>query len=157
MKFRVSFTNGPKERPSEVWVLKHYPDQWVFPNPQDADQTDWKNSMLRILMGRYRGPMIHVHQIKIVGPLNDQWPPRSHRILMPAKEPLELRANAEESVRKFAARAFRRPVKTQEIAPILRLVRSKIADGESTDEALKAGYKAILCSCLLYTSDAADE
>ena len=143
---RLSFANGPTERPSEVWVLKNFPDLWKYPDAQLADQTAWQESMRKILMDRYRGPMIHVHKVSITGPITTQWPPPSHRLLMSVDGSEDVSTNAEERLRRFAERAFRRPVKLNDIEPIVSLVRSQLAHGKPPLEALKTGFKSILCS-----------
>ncbi|MEX1041097.1 MAG: DUF1592 domain-containing protein [Pirellulaceae bacterium] len=46
----------------------------------------------------------------------------------------------------FASRAFRRPVEKSEIEPYRELVHAALADGEKVSEALRIGYRALLCS-----------
>jgi mono/diheme cytochrome c family protein len=47
---------------------------------------------------------------------------------------------------RFASRAFRRPVSSPEVAPYVDLVHSALRDGQDFASALRAGYRAILCS-----------
>lgn len=54
--------------------------------------------------------------------------------------------DAEALIRRFARRAFRRPVAEDEVAPYLAVARDAIAEGESLADALRAGYRAVLCS-----------
>jgi hypothetical protein len=49
-------------------------------------------------------------------------------------------------VRAFAGRAFRRPVATADVDPIVSLAKRVRAGGASFDAALRAGYRAVLCS-----------
>lgn len=49
-------------------------------------------------------------------------------------------------VRQFASRAFRRPVDAAQTQPYLDIVTQSINAGEPLVEALRAGYRAILCS-----------
>jgi len=49
-------------------------------------------------------------------------------------------------LRGFADRAFRRPVKPAEIEPFAAIVEDQLKSGQSFEEAMLAGYKAILCS-----------
>lgn len=46
----------------------------------------------------------------------------------------------------FAARAFRRPVSAEALAPYEKLVASVLNSGEAFPEAMRQGYHAILCS-----------
>lgn len=47
---------------------------------------------------------------------------------------------------RFARRAFRRPVTSEQLAPYREIARQSLAEGESPAEALRASYRAILCS-----------
>ena len=49
-------------------------------------------------------------------------------------------------LRAFTRRAFRRPVTDEEIAPYLRLLREAIDQGDDPVDALRASYRAVLCS-----------
>ena len=46
----------------------------------------------------------------------------------------------------FASRAFRRPVTAEEVAPFAAIVEGQLGRGSSFEQAMLAGYKAILCS-----------
>jgi hypothetical protein len=46
----------------------------------------------------------------------------------------------------FAEQAFRRPVTEGEILPYIKLVHEALADGASVSDALRGGYRALLCS-----------
>lgn len=46
----------------------------------------------------------------------------------------------------FARRAFRRPVEPAQVAPVVAMARAVLEGGEGFDAALRAGYRAILCS-----------
>jgi mono/diheme cytochrome c family protein len=107
------------------------------------------------------GPGIGVQWVEIEGPLYDSWPPPSHqrlfgelplvlaapksqRYVVKSADPL---ADAERLLTDFMRRAYRRPVTAKEVEPVLALVKQHLADPKySFDEALRVGYKAILCS-----------
>ena len=79
-------------------------------------------------------PRIVVHAASEHGPLYDTWPPASHSIAWgDPSQPLE------ERVRRFAARAFRRPVGAEEVATFVRLA-------EESPEGMRTAVEAILCS-----------
>ena len=46
----------------------------------------------------------------------------------------------------FANRAFRRPVAAEEVAPYAKIAEAELARGTSFEDAMLAGYKAILCA-----------
>ena len=104
------------------------------------------------------------------GPLAGQWPPVSHQRLfgeLPLEEwkkewktdrpprrpgrpytavPREPLADAERLLRDFARRAFRRPATDDDLQPFLALARARLDANASFEEAMRAAYKAILCS-----------
>ncbi len=110
----------------------------------------------------YDGPGLALGQIEVEGPLYDAWPPESHRRifgeLKQASAPsgnqadrLEVvsdqpAADAERIVRAFVRRAFRRPVSEERIEPILALVRAKLAEGRSFEQAVRVGLMATLAA-----------
>jgi len=55
-------------------------------------------------------------------------------------------ADAERLLREFATRAFRRPVPLEEVEPYLALVQARLEQKACFQEALRVGYKSILCS-----------
>ncbi len=63
-------------------------------------------------------------------------------------------ADLERIVRDFGRRAFRRPVEAADLDAIVSLARSVLEAGGSFDAAVRAGYRAILCSPrFLYLSE----
>ena len=96
----------------------------------------------------YAGPGLAYDWFEVTGPLNDQWPPASQRSLfgetMPTGKP-----SAEEQrklLHSFATRAFRRPVSEEELAPYAGIIAAELERGTKFEEAMLAGYKAVLCS-----------
>lgn len=89
-------------------------------------------------------PRIRLHAIEMEGPLNETWPPASHRTLF-GEKPYESSA-AEEILRNFATLAWRRPVQSDEVKPAVKLVRESEARGLSAESAIREGFKSLLCS-----------
>lgn len=54
--------------------------------------------------------------------------------------------DVETLIHQFAERTFRRPVEEELLAPYIRLVHESLNDGQPLMEALRSGYRAILCS-----------
>jgi hypothetical protein len=108
----------------------------------------------------YKGPGLAVQWMEVEGPLNDSWPPVSHRRLfgdLPQaptaknRERLETvsqnhEADADRILRAFARRAFRRAVKDEDLKSVLSLVRARLAEHESFETAVRVGLSAILMS-----------
>jgi hypothetical protein len=96
----------------------------------------------------------------VEGPLIDSWPPPSHRSLFgdlplrpvsPGAQVLTVasdqpRADARRLLAAFMRRAYRRPITPQDVDPIAKLVCDQLDAKESFEEAMRVGYKAILCS-----------
>jgi mono/diheme cytochrome c family protein len=111
---------------------------------------------------KYAGPGLAVQSVEIEGPLNETWPPESHRRLFGdrAQKPVPVfnngkrvevasadpEADAEKVLRDFARRAFRRRVTDADVKPFLGLVKAKLAAGQSFEKAVRVGLTAILVS-----------
>ena len=106
-------------------------------------------------------PGIAFQWLELTGPLPlSQWPPSSHRVLFgdlsirPAEGsglPVELvtpepARDAIRLLRRFLARAQRRPLPETEISLYERLVVAQLQTGTPLAESLLAGYTAFLCS-----------
>jgi hypothetical protein len=104
------------------------------------------------------GPGLAVQWVEVEGPLHESWPPASHRRLfgdlpqgpdpnnryrleVTSKDP---EANADRILRTFARRAFRRPVADADVKPLLALVKTRLADGSTFEQAVRVGLKAVL-------------
>jgi mono/diheme cytochrome c family protein len=110
----------------------------------------------------YTGPGLAVQWVEVAGPLHDNWPPESHRRIFgelpqspapTANHPERVEvvsddpaADAEEILRRFAGRAFRRTASDADLQPYLDLVASKRADGHSFEQAVRVGLAAVLTS-----------
>jgi mono/diheme cytochrome c family protein len=173
------------------------------------------------LAAEYTGAGIAVDWLEIEGPLNEEWPPASHRrlfgdlpmtslppppkiklkdkgkdraidthiprrvenvellkmakkaakvsyVLEPSNIPHALEfstvvSNAPEQdahrlLVDFLPRAFRRPAATEEVERYVGLVRARLAQGDLFEVAMRAAYKAALCSTdFLYREEATGE
>ena len=112
----------------------------------------------RIGADQYTGPGMVVQWVEAEGPLLPSWPPESHQRLfgdlpqqtdpqdrnrreVVSQQPL---VDAERILSRFARRAFRRPVTHSEIKPFLDRVEAKLAAGDSFEQAVRVGLKAVL-------------
>lgn len=95
--------------------------------------------------GKYPG--VGFGPVEITGPLFDQWPPRSHQLLLGNLD-LE-RGTIEEAkpvLRQFISRAFRRPATDEELARYVRLIAGRQEAGRSLEASVRVGFAAVLCS-----------
>jgi mono/diheme cytochrome c family protein len=109
---------------------------------------------------QYKGPGLAVHWVEVEGPLFDTWPPTSHRRIFgdlaqarvkPNSHELEVvstnpEADAERILRGFARRAFRRTLTDNDVKPFLALVRERLAEKDTFEQAVRVGLAAILSS-----------
>jgi hypothetical protein len=93
-------------------------------------------------------PTLLVDWIELEGPLHPQWPPASHRRVLfdsPNKEKDE-KAYAREVLTKFMTRAYRRPVRADEVDAKLALFEKLRAEKPTFVEAIKVPLAAVLAS-----------
>ncbi|TWT39846.1 hypothetical protein KOR42_51250 [Thalassoglobus neptunius] len=131
---------------------------------------DNKYVIKKLGIDRYRGPGLAILNVKLDGPLTEEFPSRGHRLLfdgvdrreVPPKNPKDREkswyrprfeivaddptAVAAGSLHRVATAAFRRPATNEDIQPYLELFRSQLESGESIEDALKTAAAAILCS-----------
>ena len=110
----------------------------------------------------WNGPGLAVQWVEVEGPLNDTWPPAGHRAIFgdltqgPApiynfrdrlevisKDPL---ADAESILRRFVRRAYRRAVTDDDLKPLLALVKNRLAEKHTFEQAIRVGLLAAMVS-----------
>ena len=92
-------------------------------------------------------PRVFLDYLEVEGPLYDQWPPKSHTtLLFRGEEGPEDLKYAREIFRRFLPRAWRRPIRDEEIEPILQVVKTELEHGETFHEAIRVGLAAALTS-----------
>ncbi len=108
----------------------------------------------------WTGPGVAIDWVEMEGPLNDTWPPESHRRLFgdmqQGKSPIYNQsdrvevvsdapmADADRILRRFARRAFRRAVTDADMKPYLDLVAAKLTEPQSFEKAIRVGLGAIM-------------
>jgi mono/diheme cytochrome c family protein len=156
----IGYYDAPADNPSVVEFVEFMEPRttitilpYGLPNAQTID---------KIGADKYEGPGLAVQWVEIEGPLNDTWPPASHRRLfgdLPQKSsPVSNNskrvevvssnpaADAERILRNFARRAFRRTVTDADVKPFLDLVKAKLAANHSFERAVRVGLMAIMVS-----------
>jgi hypothetical protein len=144
----VGWENGPsvKHNVHGNLVKEFYPKLYHKQSKEKGARDKWSKEMANVLFqtgGSYKGPHLRIYSMKIE-PVLDQWPPKSFAALY-GTGPIE-KANVSALMQQFATRAFRRPVASSEVAKYVALVQRMKADGAKTQDAMKTGYAAILCS-----------
>ncbi len=110
-----------------------------FLNPFSDPEIEDKAKQERLLV---------VKNIVLDGPYNAPTPkmPESHTRIMVHKPDLKGREAAEEIVTRFATRAFRRPVKPEEVARILKLYDKSEKKGERFENRIRLALSGVLVS-----------
>jgi mono/diheme cytochrome c family protein len=98
-------------------------------------------------MEKYPGSGLCVQWIEIEGPFAEPSPAPSYKRVFGDVDPRRgTLADAEKLLRELLPRAFRRPAADAELQPYLALVARSLEAGQSFEQALRAGIKAVLCS-----------
>ena len=158
--------NGPEWHTFKVWLDAGYTPRFTFPNGTmslfNAVQRLANRYSNQLPKGKFESraaayeasPHIRIHEVSIRGPLYDRWPPAGQQVIFGGK-PFEA-SRTREILTAFAGRAYRRPARPEEIDRLVAMVEKRVKDGKSPLEALKDGFKAVLCSpAFLYLAEPA--
>ncbi len=99
-------------------------------------------------LAAYQGPGLAIEWVEMEGPLVDAWPPESQQRLLGK---LDLKkanlADAEQVVRAFIPRAFRRAVPDDKVKKFTDFMRAKVVDeGCTVEDSLRQTLIAVLCA-----------
>ena len=149
---RFAFPNGPTDSNNRITGFVKENKYTLLDKKQLAayEQANLSGDWGHLIF--FETPRIRIHKVEVKGPLNEQWPPASHRAIF--GDTPYASAKADEVLRAFAERAWRRPVAEADVEPILKLVRS--AEKTATDagappeqaaqSAITQGVRAVLCA-----------
>jgi len=147
----LGWENAPYRRglrPSQL-VEKYLPERFQPPPPKDAPKEAhqaYEPNMAKALFGAgYQGPHIRIHSLTME-PLVETWPPKSHRFLYGESDETPVA----DLLLRFAGRAFRSPVSSDDVKPYVQLYHAQRDRGRSRAEALRDAYTAILASPRFY-------
>ena len=154
----AGYYDAPADKPTVVEINEHCEPTntiRILPYGLAPSQTVHK-----VGADDYTGQGLAIEWIDVEGPINDTWPPESHRRIfgdLPQKpapaynnsERLEVTsqdpaADAERIVRQFVGRAFRRTVTDADVQPFVDIVAAKMAEKHSFEQAVRVGLAAVL-------------
>lgn len=98
------------------------------------------------IMASYDGPQLRVFWMEVEGPLYDRWPLPGHERIFGRTIHAEDHRYVAQTLRKFTARAFRRPVTSTDVQPFLALYDRLRQRGDTFQQAIKSSLQAVLCS-----------
>lgn len=108
----------------------------------------WKGPLQRI-NPTYEGqvpPQIFIDWLEFEGPLQNEWPPKSHQLIFFDGDDRRDLAYAKEVVANFLPRAYRRPVQSTDVDRVVSLIERELADGKDFYTAMRIGLTRILAS-----------
>ncbi|HEY1785397.1 MAG TPA: DUF1587 domain-containing protein, partial [Pirellulales bacterium] len=92
-------------------------------------------------------PTVLLDWIEWEGPVQESWPPPAHkRLFFAGERTTKDLAYAREILARFAAEAYRRPVRPDEVDRLVKVVENAQQLGDSFESAVKSGLIAVLCS-----------
>lgn len=162
----------PQWRKTTVWLDKGYTPRFIWMNGLSGARSLHSRIGLQMLKKEGKGnnpfgahyiktltegrlPHIRIHEIKIRGPIYDEWPPASRRAVLGDKSFAP--EGTREILRDFASRAFRRPTTDKELERLMAVVERRRGAGRDGLGALKDALKVVLCSpSFLYLDDGAN-
>jgi mono/diheme cytochrome c family protein len=156
----VDYYDVPADKPTVIEFTDHFEARNHFRiSPYGLAVAQAVN---KIGADKYDGPGLAVQWVEVEGPLYDSWPPESHRRLFgdlpQAKAPTynypqrvevvskDTEADAARILRKFLRRAYRRSVSDADVKPFLELVKARLAEKQSFEQAVRVALKAVLVS-----------
>jgi len=159
---KVDIPDGkPQWHTRTVWLDKGFSPRFIYINGPSRARNNQSRLGLKLLkekgldnkqfgdhyvaaMTQGKLPHIRIHEIRIKGPLYDEWPPQSRRDIL-GKAPFTP-DRLKSIVTSFAGKAFRRPATTEEIDRLLKVAQRSRAAGRTPYQAMTDSLKAVLCS-----------
>ena len=156
----VGYFDAPADKPAVVEFVDHLEARSTIRiHPYGLASAQ---AVHKIGADTYGGAGLGVQWVEVEGPLHDVWPPASHRRIFgdlprvaapiynfskrvetTSKNP---EADAEQIVRAFARRAFRRAVSDDDVRPVLKLVMARLADKYTFEQAVRVGLMGVMVS-----------
>jgi cytochrome c553 len=152
----VGYFDVPADKPDIVAFVDHFEARSTIRlHPYGLANAQ---TVTKLGAEKYEGAGLAVQWIEVEGPLHDTWPPASHRRIFGELEQkpapgdrLEVvsknpEADAERILRDFTRRAFRRTVTDGDVKPFVDLVKKKLAEKQSFEQAVRVGLMAVMVS-----------
>jgi hypothetical protein len=154
----VGYFDAPADKPTVFEFVEYIePRQTITILPYGLAGA---NAVKQVGAEKWDGPGLAVQWVDVEGPLHETWPPPGHRRIFgeleQGKAPIynfpdrvevfskDPEADAERIIRAFARRAFRRAVTDEDVKPYVTLVKAKLADKQTFEQAVRVGLLAIM-------------
>ena len=100
----------------------------------------------RVIRNETQPPKLKIEWIEFESPYFETWPPATHTNLLFAKDGLDEPAYAREVVRRFATRAYRRPVLPAELDRLMNYWTKARATADTLEDSLRETLGVVLTS-----------
>jgi hypothetical protein len=156
----VGYYDAAPDKPGVLEFVEHFEPRntiRILPYGLASAQT-----VDKIGADKYEGPGLAVEWVEVEGPLYDAWPPASHRRIfgdlkqatVPTPNDRKRQevvsdnpgADADKILREFMRRAFRRKVTDDDVKPFVALVKKKLDEKYTFEQAVRVALKGVLVS-----------
>jgi len=159
----------PTWQKRRVWLDEGFTPRFIYINGPSKARANQSQMGLQLLKKEGKGnnpfgmhytkslldaqlPHIRIHEIRIKGPIYDEWPPASRKAMQ--GEGAVTAENIDQKIGAFAGRAYRRPLSDGELKRLTQFASLRMKEGSSPQDALKDTLKTVLCSpAFLYLDD----
>lgn len=166
----VSWTNGVSSKGNIRRVAEKYHPEVIRATKTQLDAAQLGDTEAQALVAKlkqnennkllsevYHGPRVRIWGLEIQGPNFPHWPPASHRLVF-GSETDATKLDIDQTVLRFAERAFRQPLEVDDVRHYTHYIRTRLRRGDSAAKAVQLGLAAILTSPrFLYLDEGNDE
>lgn len=133
----VAMTDDLREYAFEVNLKKNEFVALQYLNPE-LDTQGGPAAQLEQAVAKWKGVGLMVESFEIKGPIHQMWPPKSFRLVMGEPKDSYSDDDAKRILANFATRAYRRPVRREEVDALIRFYERKLNEKKDAVEAIKA-------------------
>ena len=142
---KIGFPNSvPKFKPAKGGFLRKYPALGKKLGWEKGEGNAFESFVVVQRYLQEHGPQVRVYEFSLEGPIIQDWPPASHKVIFGEKTLEE--SNANEVIDNFAAKAYRRPLVAKENNSIKEMMSNLASKGYSKEDVIKSGLAAVLSS-----------
>lgn len=142
--------NGPGSSKPYIRRIAAKYHKEVMDNYNRAEKVHLEKNKSIVIRGKtigevFDGPRLRFYGMSITGPIYPDWPPMSHQSLFGKQTDIN-KIQVEQTLKSFAAKAFKRPIGDEDLIPQNNLYKKMIDQGKSKEEAIKIALTSILVS-----------
>ena len=137
--------NGSRSsRSSWNRIAEYHTDKWPKVERENGKKGIGIVEARRLAMSENKFPHIRIHEVRICGPIVEQWPPVTQQAVLGKTTfvPEKIR----QVLQSFADRAYRRPATQDEVDRLMAVAEQRVSAGHSPLDGFKSALKAALCS-----------